>query len=442
VTKLRIGIIGTGYVGLVTGVCFGELGFPILCGDVIQEKVDKINKGESPIFENGLESLLKELLDKKRIRATLNTAEVVQNSDVVFICTGTPSSDDGSIDLQYIQSAANDIGEVLKVTEEYKVIVVKSTVIPGTTSNFVKPILEKSSNKKAGVDFGLGMNPEFLKEGIAIKDFRKPDRIVIGCEDQKSYDTVAQLYNTFSCPIMKVDPSTAEMIKYASNSFLAVKISFINEIANMSEKMGVDISSVAEGMGLDTRISNEFLRPGLGFGGSCFPKDVKALSTAAKAENSTAKSLDAAIEVNNDQPLRAVQALESQIDIKEKRITLLGLAFKPETDDMREAPSVKIAHELISKGAIVIGYDPAATETANIAMPKEAIIKSSAEDALTGSDACILVTEWAEFENFGATQFSLMQGKTVIDGRRVLDWESISEAGFDVIVLGNPSIRS
>jgi UDPglucose 6-dehydrogenase len=441
VTKLRIGIIGTGYVGLVTGVCFGDLGFPILCGDVIPEKVDKINQGEPPMFENDLEPLLNELLDKKLIRVTLNTVDVVQNSDVIFICTGTPSSDDGSIDLQYIRSAANDIGAALKSNNEYKVVVVKSTVIPGTTSNFVKPILEKSSNKQAGVDFGLGMNPEFLKEGIAIKDFKNPDRIVIGCEDQKSYEVIAKLYETFSCPIMKVSSSTAEMIKYASNSFLAVKISFINEIANMSEKMGADISAVAEGMGLDTRISPEFLRPGLGFGGSCFPKDVKALSAAAKAQKTTAKALDAAIEINNDQPLRAVQALESQMNIANKQITLLGLAFKPDTDDMREAPSVKIAHELISKKAIVIGYDPIASETALMALPKNTILKSSAEDALTGSDACILVTEWPEFKNFNATQFSRMKGKTIIDGRRVLDWESISEAGFNVIVIGNPQIR-
>ena len=330
-TPIQIGIIGTGYVGLVSGSCFAELGFNVICGDVIPEKVDMINNGIPPIFENGLKDLLSNLLEKGRIRATLDTAEVVSNSDVIFICTGTPSREDGSIDLKYIESATIDIAKALKGIDSYKTIVVKSTVVPGTTTNFVKPLLEKHSGKIAGEDFGLGMNPEFLKEGLAIKDFKNPDHIVIGAIDDRSYNMIAEIYKSFTCPIKNVNPSTAEMIKYATNAFLATKISFINEIANMSEKMGADIDAVAEGIGADQRISEKFLRPGVGFGGSCFPKDVKALAATAKSLGIGAKTLDTSIAVNKLQPLRAVELLEQLIDIKDKRIALLGLAFKPET---------------------------------------------------------------------------------------------------------------
>lgn len=435
---VRIGIIGTGYVGLVSGCCFGELGFNVLCGDVIEEKVNKINKGIAPIFENGLEELLNSLLEKNLIRATLDIHEVVNNSDVIFICTGTPSRDDGSIDLKYIESATKSIAQVLKDTTEFKTIVVKSTVVPGTTINLVKDLLEEFSEKTAGVDFGLGMNPEFLKEGLAIEDFRNPDHIVIGAIDDKSYNMIAEIYDSFTCPIQKVNPSTAEMIKYATNSFLAIKISFINEIANMSEKMGVDIDAVAEGIGADQRISHKFLRPGVGFGGSCFPKDVKALAATAKSLGINAKTLDTSILVNKLQPLRAVELLEQMIDVKNKRIALLGLAFKPETDDMREAPSVIIASELIRKGAKVTGYDPIAKETARAAMPLGTEFCNSLSDVLQDSDAAILVTEWKEFVSLGPADFENMKSKIVVDGRRVLNWQELIKNGMKIKVLGNP----
>jgi UDPglucose 6-dehydrogenase len=406
---------------------------------VIPKKVEMINNGISPIFENGLEELLKSLLQNKRIRATLDAKEVVLNSDIIFICTGTPSSDDGSIDLKYIESATIDIARALKETNDFKTIVVKSTVVPGTTTNFVKPLLEEHSGKTAGVDFGLGMNPEFLKEGLAIEDFRYPDHIVIGAIDDRSYTSIAKIYESFTCPIKKVNPSTAEMIKYATNAFLATKISFINEIANMSEKMGVDVDAVADGIGADQRISPKFLRPGVGFGGSCFPKDVKALAATAKLLGVNAHTLDTAISVNKLQPLRAVELLEEMMDVNNKKIALLGLAFKPETDDMREAPSIIIANNLLKKGAKVSGYDPIAKETAKMMMPNGVDFYDSVPEVLQDADAAILVTEWKEFHSLKSNDFNPMKSKIIVDGRRILNWRSLSDNGVKVKVLGNPN---
>ncbi|MHA2251110.1 MAG: UDP-glucose dehydrogenase family protein [Candidatus Kariarchaeaceae archaeon] len=436
--KLRIGILGTGYVGLVTGVCFAELGFSVICGDIIPEKVEKINKGIAPIYEQGLEELLRQLLKTNLIKATLDTKEVVETSDVIFICTGTPSREDGSIELKYITSAAEDIGSVLKETSDFKTIVVKSTVVPGTTSNHVKSILEKTSGKQSGVDFGLGMNPEFLKEGIAIEDFKVPDRIVIGAEDEKSFKMISALYESFTCPILKVNLSTAEMTKYASNSFLATKITFINEIANMSELLDVDVNSVAEGMGLDQRISPKFLRAGVGFGGSCFGKDVRALNALGISMGRKSNLLEATVKTNDLQPLRAVQLLRENIEISGKRIALLGLAFKPETDDMREAPSIPLVKELLSQGATVIGYDPIAKTTAPLYLPPEFILAQTSSEAIQDADAVILVTEWQEFKELTPVNFSSMKGRVIIDGRRIFDAEDFKKAGYSISVIGGP----
>jgi len=435
--KPKVGIIGTGYAGLVTGACLAELGFEVLCGDIDQKKVDLINQGIPPIFENGLDELIKDSREKNLLRATTNTSEVVRFSDIIFICTGTPSGEDGSINLDQVEAAAKAIAQALKESDQFKTIVVKSTVIPGTTESFVKPILELLSGKQVGKDFGLAMNPEFLKEGLAIQDFRVPDRVVIGAEDNNSFESVKRLYESFECPIMHVDTSTAEMIKYASNAFLAIKVSFINEIANMSEVMGADVTEVARGLGFDKRISPRFLRPGLGFGGSCFPKDVRALASAAKSHGISAHTLDAALKVNEAQPLRAVKLLEQEINLDNKRIALLGLAFKPDTDDVRESRAIPLAEELIRKGAIVIAYDPLALENAKAFLPEEAIFVDSVKSVLTSADAAILVTEWDELRNLGPKEFSTMNGKLIIDGRRVLDWRTLEKAGFNVKVIGN-----
>ena len=279
---MKIAIIGTGYGGLVTGTCFAKKGHDVTCVDVIQEKVDMINQAIPPIYEEGLEELLKQVVEEGKLKATLNFKEAIQMSEIIFICVGTPSFSNGLLDDKYVRSAATSIAQAFEEGQEYKVVVVKSTCNPGTTTDIVKPILEKNSKLTFGKDFGVGMNPEFLREGVALKDFLAPDRIVIGGNDERSQQLIAKTYEGFEAPILQVDSTTAEIIKLASNSFLAMKISFINEIANIAEKIGSDVSSIAQGVGMDERISNKFLRAGLGYGGSCFPKDDSALNQKSK----------------------------------------------------------------------------------------------------------------------------------------------------------------
>lgn len=433
---MKLGFIGTGYVGLVSGVGFGNLGFDVTCVDIDEKKVEMINQAHPPIFENSLEEMLKQLIASKKLSATTDTAQAISHSDVIFICTGTPSLEDGSIDLKYIRSASENIGKALRDVNSFKTIVVKSTVVPGTTRDVVLPILEKESGKKAGVDFGVAMNPEFLKEGVAIKDFQDPDRVVLGTEDPKSLEMLKELYSFVNCDILETDTATAEMIKYASNSFLAVKISFINEIANMSEKMGVDIDLVAKGMGMDSRISPKFLRPGIGYGGSCFPKDVKALKAAAESLGVGAVMLAGSLEVNKHQPLRVVELLQKHLDISGKTIALLGMAFKPETDDMRESRAVPLAEELLRLGAKVRGYDPIAKATAEMSMPKGTEFFDNVDDLLKDADAAILVTEWKEFQSYDP-EFFLNHGiKILVDGRRIYNKEVFNAAGIVTEVLG------
>ena len=433
---MKLGFIGTGYVGLVSGVGFGELGNDVVCVDIDEKKIELINKGVPPIFENGLEEMLKRLIASKKLVATTDTEMAVANSEILFICTGTPSREDGSIDLRYIKSAAENVGKALKNSDEFKTVVVKSTVVPGTTRDFVLPILEKHSGKKAGVDFGVAMNPEFLKEGVAIEDFQNPDRVVLGTEDPKSLKMLRELYSFVNCEILETDTATAEMIKYASNSFLAVKISFINEIANMCEKMGADVNLVAQGMGMDDRISPKFLRPGIGYGGSCFPKDVKALRAAAEEAGVTAKMLSASLEVNKVQPSRAVELLKKHMDPSGKTIALLGMAFKPDTDDMRESRAIPLAKELMDLGAKIRGYDPIAKETAKMSMPEGTEFFDNIDDLLNGADAAILVTEWNEFREL-TPQFFLDHGvKYLVDGRRIYDKTEFNKSGVVTEVLG------
>lgn len=432
----RVGVVGTGYVGLVSGACFADLGFPVICLDVVPEKVESINQAQPPIFENGLEELLqKVVIEEQLLKATLDREEMFTKSDLIFVCLPTPSSEDGSIDLGYIRSEIKEIGMLLGKTSEWKTIVVKSTVVPGTTSGVVKTILEESSGKQTGIDFGLAMNPEFLMEGVAINNFSNPDRIVIGAVTDKSFNHVKALYESFDCEIQKTTTSGAEMIKYAANSFLATKVSFINEIANICEMLGVDVGEVALGIGLDDRISPRFLRAGVGFGGSCFPKDVKALYAVSKQVSRPSNLLKATLDTNEMQPLRVIDLLETLISVQGKTIGLMGLAFKPDTDDMREAPSIVIANNLLQKGAKVKGYDPIAKETARSAIPGITHCNSVA-DLLQEVDAAILVTEWSEFRELKPQDFERMNNKIIIDGRRVLDWVTLQDSGYSVKVLG------
>lgn len=438
---MNIAVIGTGYVGLVTGASFASKGHKVICVDVIPEKVELINSARSPIYEEGLEELLAELVPAKKLVATLNLDYAVKNSEVIFIAVGTPSLPDGSMDYKYVVQAAKDIGKILKETSDYKVVVVKSTCIPGTTVNLVGPILEENSGKKVGKDFGLGMNPEFLREGIALQDFLNPDRIVIGAVDDHSYELIAKCYEGIPGEILKTDPSAAEMIKYASNSFLALKISFINEIANLCEKLGIDVKDVAKGVGLDHRISDKFLRAGAGWGGSCFPKDVAALLHKSKELGMPSKTLQAALDVNKEQPLRTIELLKELLEdhtVQGKTITVLGLAFKPGTDDMREAPSIKIINELLAQGAFVKATDPAAINNAKKIFDHENLeIVDSVEEALKNADGCILITEWKQFAELSPEVFlELMKTPIIVDGRRALPYKEFRAKGVNYKGIG------
>lgn len=407
---MNISILGTGYVGAVTGACFAELGNDVVFVDIDPAKLELIKTGRSPIFEPGLDELLTKNLD--RISATTDTAQAIRETDATFICVGTPSNPDGSIDLRYIESASRDIGEVLREKEGWHMVVMKSTVVSGTTMGIVRSTLEAASGKVAFRDFGLASNPEFLKEGSALVDVFSPDRIVIGAEDPRSRGVLETLYTTFDCPKLVVAIPVAEMIKYVSNAFLATKISFANEIGNLCKTMGIDTAEVFAGVGLDARINPAFFRSGIGFGGSCFPKDVRALIAQAEAAGLYPKILSSVVAVNEDQPLRLLALLRKHIpDLEGKRIGLLGLAFKPDTDDIRESRAIPIIEALQDARADVIAYDPLAIENFRSLFPEITYASSAAE--VLDSDAVLIITEWKEFEALDYT------GKIVIDGRRV-----------------------
>ncbi len=407
---MKISVIGAGYVGIITGIGFAELGNKVVFVDIDEKKVNAINSGKAPIFEKELNEFMQR--NKGKYEATKDY-DSIADTDITFICVGTPSRDDGSIDLTFIKSAATEIGKVLKTKEDFHVVVVKSTVVPGTTENVVKPIIEKESGKEAFKDFGIAMNPEFLREGNAVHDFFNPDRIVIGVKDERTKEVLETLYQPFNCPKLITDIKTAEMIKYASNAFLATKISFANEIGNICKKLGIDVYEVFKGVGLDHRINPAFFRAGIGFGGSCFPKDVKALIKKAEELREVPKILKAVIEVNEKQPVKMIELLKKHIpDLRYKKIGILGLAFKPDTDDIRESRAIPIVGKLIEEGAKVIAYDPKAMNNFAKLFP-QIEYASSAEEVIANSEAVLIVTEWKEFEKLN------YKGKIVIDGRRI-----------------------
>ncbi|HMK45494.1 MAG TPA: UDP-glucose/GDP-mannose dehydrogenase family protein [Methanocella sp.] len=416
---MRISIIGTGYVGTVTGTCFAHLGHEVICVDVDPDRVERINAGVPPIYEEGLDRLLK-VHAGKNLKATLDYDFAIENSDISFICVPTPTDEGGKIDLRFIREASRSIGERLQRKSSYHVVVVKSTVVPETTEKVVTPILERESGKKVGRDFGVGMNPEFLREGKAIHDFQNPDRIVVGADDPKTAELIKSLYSAYQCPVLAVDTKTAEMIKYVSNSFLATKISFSNEVGNICKRLGIDTYRVMEGVGLDARISPHFLRSGLGFGGSCFPKDVRALVGKASEVDYDPILLKTVLEVNERQPDIALKLLKKHVpDLKGKKIAVLGLAFKNDTDDIRESRAIPIIGMLLAEDATVSAYDPMASEHMKKIYPGIAY-KDSAGDALEGADACLIATEWGEFGRLSA-EFDRMRTKIVIDGRRMVN---------------------
>jgi len=429
----HISIAGTGYVGLATAVGFASKGCKVIASTHDPEKAALINKGVPPFYEVGFEELLRKVVEKGYLKCVLDSGEAVLDTDTTFITVGTPSQRDGSIDLQYIQRSAREIGEALKRKNTYHLVVVKSTVVPGTTENVVRPITEKHSGKRCGPGFGLCMTPEFLREGSALHDTLHPDRIIIGEYDDKSGDALESLYTQFYkeelTPIIRTNLPTAELIKYANNSFLATKISFINTIANVCEKIpGADVTMVAKGIGLDQRINPRFLRAGLGYGGSCFPKDVKALIAFSKVQGYDSMLLNAVEDVNNAQPYRAVELVRKLVgDLEGKRIAILGLAFKPNTDDMREAVSIKIVKKLLEEGARVTVYDPFSMKNAKEIFGARVTYASTATECFTDADGCILVTEWDEFKTLNPEDFiKHMQKPVIIDGRRIYNSKEFS----------------
>jgi len=415
---VKISVIGAGYVGLVSAAGFARVGHSVVCIDTDRNKVDSINRGVSPLSESGLDELLSEcVLNEASLKASTEYGEIL-DTDISLICVGTPSNSDGSINLGYVRDAAKGIGGVLARKPGYHVVATRSTVIPGTTRDMIIPLLAKYSGKKAGDDFGVAFNPEFLQEGTAVKAFFNPDRIIIGEYDRRSGDTLAEVYRDMPVPVVRIDVTTAEMIKYASNAFLATKISFINEIANICQKLGVDVYDVVEGIRFDYRIGDRFLNAGIGFGGSCLPKDLRALTYASSIKlGYSAPLLKAVLDVNEAQALKIVEIAEQKLgELDGKKIAVLGLAFKPNTDDMREAPSIRVIGVLLEKGAVVKAYDPEAMGNARAVLPASVQYCDSAGEAIEDSDCVLIVTEWEEFRDE-----TLYKGKIVIDGRRALD---------------------
>jgi UDPglucose 6-dehydrogenase len=406
---MKISIIGTGYVGAVTGTCLADLGHQITFVGRDPQKLSLINSGKSPIYEPGLDQLLEKNLH--RITTTIDLPDAIRKTDLTFVCVGTPSNNDGAINLDQIREVSHTIGKSLASYDGDHTIIVKSTVLPGTSETLVIPILEKESGKKAFKDFGVASNPEFLKEGTAIEDFFHTDRVVIGVNDLKTKEVLERLYQPLNAPIFTTTIRTSEMIKYTSNSFLATKISFANEIGNLCKNMGIDSYEVFKGVGLDARINPHFFRSGIGFGGSCFPKDVKALIAHAHTLGIEPRILTAVIGTNEDQPAKMVELLKRHIDIAGKTVGVLGLAFKPDSDDIRESRAVPIIQALLKERAKIIAFDPVAMNNFRHLFPDISYAKT-AKDVLD-ADAVLIVTEWKDFEDLD------YHNKTVIDGRRI-----------------------
>ncbi len=414
---MPIAVIGTGYVGLPAGAGFAKHGHNVTCVDIDEEKVERINNGECPIFEEGLPELLEEVVSKGKLESTTDTTNAVKNADIIFLAVGTPMDNEGNIDLDYIKEASKDVAKGLENKEDYCTVVVKSTVVPTTTEEEIIPLLEESG-KKSGEDFGVCMNPEFLREGTALNDFLQPDRIVIGELDQKSGDLLEEIYSDFEAPIMRTGLKEAELIKYASNSLLATKISFINEIGNLCKKLGIDVYEVADGVGLDSRIERSFLDSGAGFGGSCFPKDVRALIKFSKNQGEDAKILEKVVETNKKQKTKLVEQLEQETELEGKTVALLGLAFKPRTDDVRQSPAIDIISELKEKKVELKAYDPEAMENMQEIHP-DIKYTDSYQKALKDSDAALLITDWSEFNDISRKDLEMMNNCLILEGRKM-----------------------
>lgn len=438
---MNISIAGAGYVGLVSAACFAEFGTAVACIDTDSKKIDRLNKGELPIYEPGLDALIARNVKQSRLRFTDSYQEAIPGSDLVFIAVGAPGGrGDGHADLNYVYQAAKDIAPRL---EGYTVIVDKSTVPVGTARNVRRIISETNPD----ANFDVASNPEFLREGAAISDFMRPDRVVVGAESEQAVSLLRALYrplNLIETPILVTSPETAELIKYASNAFLATKISFINEMAALCDAVSADVHAVAKGMGLDGRIGRKFLHPGPGYGGSCLPKDARALARMAQENNVASRIVEAVIEVNAAQTSRMLSKIRAALggDEAGKTIAALGLTYKPETDDMREAPALSILPELIENGAVVRAHDPKGMNEAKKLLPPSTLFFDDAYDAVAGADALVLITEWNAYRSMDLEKIKrAMRGKAFIDLRNVYEPDLMGAAGFDYHCVGRNGAR-
>ena len=433
---MRICVVGAGYVGLATAVMFGKLGHEVSIAEVDPARVKSVNSGKAPFYEPPLEAELAKLVNAGALKATTDTKSSVRDAKFVFICVQTPPLPSGRIDIRPVKKASRDVAKGLKTSSDHKIVVMKSTVVPGTTDSVVRPLLEKGSGKTAGVGFGLCMNPEFLQEGSALKDSMEPSRVVVGSLDRASGDSLMRLYSPIKSEKIRTDLRTAEMIKYASNVFLATKISYANEIADICVRIGVDSDAVLKAAGMDPRIGPLFLKPGLGFGGSCLPKDVKALKDMARAEGYSPKLLAALVAINDRQPSEAIWLLEREIGpLNGRRVAVLGLSFKGGVDDIRETRAVPLITGLLAKGARVVAFDPMAMPSFIKVMPTIEY-SSSAKECLRGADGCIVQADWKEFRSLGKKEFSGMRSAVVVDGRRFLDPAKVERAGAKYLGIG------
>jgi UDPglucose 6-dehydrogenase len=436
---MKIAVVGTGYVGLVTGTCFAEVGIDVTCVDIDQKKIDNLHNGILPIYEPGLEEMVSRNVEKGRLHFSTDLGEAIKDCDVAFIAVGTPPGEDGSADLKYVLAVARGIGEHMS---SYGVIVTKSTVPVGTAAK-VRAEIEKALAKRgADIEFDVASNPEFLKEGAAIDDFLKPDRIVVGISSERTEDAMTRLYKPFLLnghPIIFMDIPSAEMTKYAANSMLATKISFMNDIANLCEIMGADVNMVRRGIGTDARIGTKFIYPGIGYGGSCFPKDVKALIKTAQENGYDMQVLRAVENVNEAQKSVLFDKLSRHFDgeLQGLKIAIWGLSFKPKTDDMREAPSLVIIEKLLDAGCTVSAYDPVAMPEAKHSLGDRITYAKDEYDALLDADALLVVTEWPDFRspNF-AVIGRLLKQKTIFDGRNIYDANELKEIGYTYHCIG------
>ncbi|MCO5242016.1 MAG: UDP-glucose/GDP-mannose dehydrogenase family protein [Chitinophagaceae bacterium] len=449
---MKIAVIGTGYVGLVTGTCFAETGNAVTCIDIDKTKVEKLSAGEITIYEPGLEKIFLRNLKEQRLHFTTNLSEGVADAEVVFLALPTPPGEDGSADLKYILGVARELGKIIK-PGQYKVIVDKSTVPVGTAEQVEQAIIESSGGKittgekdtAAGV-FDVVSNPEFLREGVAVDDFMKPDRVVIGTSSEKAKKKMIDLYAPFvrqGNPVIFMDKRSAELTKYAANSFLATKISFMNEIAQLCERLGADVDMVRRGIGSDDRIGKRFLFPGIGYGGSCFPKDVQALVKSAEEVSYDFKILNAVMEVNKKQKLHLVSKMKAYFNdnLKGRKIALWGLAFKPNTDDIREAPALEIIDALLNEGASIAVYDPEAMNNVRQLVGDKITFSGNQYDCLKDTDALVIATEWNEFRTPDFLKIvSNMKQKVIFDGRNLFDVNAIRELGFYYESIGRPII--